>query len=391
MATDPLLAALDAALVTHAAFHHALVGVRDAVAGDGPSDPPPTGGELSPPADFRAVYNEETRRVTCTWTPQDDGVEIHERWKDPAATLKATVPGEVGSRESSELAGGPYEWAARSFRGDLDSPFTEWVLTDVARADDDEEQDEDEGEDDEGEDEDEDEPEDPPGGGDGTRPDEVLDLRLWTVMLPRLKDDGDTPMNDYASKWGNSYPDWFFVRDVDGTPAVVFRTPADGDHSKNSKYARTECREMVDTDWGEASWSSKGPRSLTCDLAIDASGLSRRKRINGMQIHDGGDDVCQIMRHEEWGLGLMHSDGKSWESIDPDYRDGERFTCTLAAKDDRITVDYNGRRVVDIPKKGSSWYYKFGCYLQSGGSSEFEEPAGASGEVVVFSYELQAA
>lgn len=233
------------------------------------------------------------------------------------------------------------------------------------------------------EDPDEEEPEDPPTGGDGTRPDEVLDLRLWTVMLPEMKPDGDTPKNDYAKKWG-SIPDVFFVDD----DAVVFRTPANGDHSKNSKYARTEAREMISTDWDEAAWSSKGPRSLTCDLAIDASRLTRRKRINGMQIHDGGDDVCQVMRHETQGLGLMHSDGKKWEPIDPDYRDGQRFTCTLSVEGDRIRVDYNGRRVVDIPKKGSSWYYKFGCYLQSGGASEHVEPEGAFGEVVVWSYEL---
>jgi hypothetical protein len=246
--------------------------------------------------------------------------------------------------------------------------------------DDDSDDEDDDDQDDEDDEDDEDE--DPPAGGDGTRPDEVLDLRLWTVMLPEMKPDGDTPRNDYAKKWGADYPTWFFVRNG----AVVFRTPANGDHSKNSNYARTEAREMVDTDWTEAAWSSKGPRSLTCDMAIDASGLTRRKRINGMQIHDGGDDVCQVMRHETNGLGLMHSDGKKWEPIDPGYKDGQRFTCTLSVEGDRIRVDYNGRRVVDIAKKGSSWYFKWGCYLQSGGASEFEEPAGAYGEVVVWDY-----
>lgn len=334
-----------------------------------PDEPDP--GELEPaaPAGFRAVYDASTRRVTCSWTPQTDAVEVHERWKDPAATLKATVAAGGGARVSSELGGGPYEWALRSRRGDRVSAFTEWLRTDVAPA----------GGTDEPEAPDGPDGEEPPPAT-GLLPADVLDLRLWTLMLPRLKTGSDSPENDYAADWG-IVPDLVFVREDRG---VVFRTPADGDHSANSKYPRTELREMADDDWIKASWSSAGPRTLTAELAIDARGLSTRKRINGLQIHDGGDDVCQVMRHDELGLVLAHNDGKSFESIDPLYVDGTRFTCTIAVANDRIAVDYNGERRVDIPKKGSSWYWKAGCYLQTGGASEHREPAGATGEVVLW-------
>jgi poly(beta-D-mannuronate) lyase len=233
---------------------------------------------------------------------------------------------------------------------------------------------------------DDDEPDEEPPPATGAHPSDVLDLRHWTIMLPTGAQ-GD-PDNRYVI--GETIPNTLFVRyDVDSDDdGVVFRAPADGFHSPKSKYARCEAREMRDDDWTKAAWSSKGPRSLECDLAIDARGLTKRRRINGMQIHDGSDDICQIMRHESQGLGFMHNDGKSFLPIDPLYVDGTRFTCKITVQDNRIKVDYNGRRVVDVPKTGSGWYWKFGCYLQTGGASEHKEPASAFGEVVVYRYEL---
>lgn len=342
--------------------------LRDGVP-ETPGEPDPGELELTAPVGFRAEFDASTRRVACHWTPQADVVERHERWKDPAATLKSAAAGMLGVQLSSPLAGGPYEWALRSRRGDRVSEFTQWLRTDVPPAGNAEP---------ETPDEPDDEEEPPPATG--VLPADVLDLRLWTLMLPRLKSGSDSPENDYAKDWG-IVPSLVFVREDRG---VVFRTPADGDHSTGSKYPRTELREMADDDWTKAAWSSAGPRTLTADMAIDARGLSTRKRINGLQIHDGGDDVCQVMRHDELGLVLAHNDGKSFESIDPLYVDGTRFTCTIAVANDRIMVDYNGERRVDIPKRGSGWYWKAGCYLQTGGASEHREPAGAIGEVVLW-------
>jgi hypothetical protein len=212
----------------------------------------------------------------------------------------------------------------------------------------------------------------------GEHPSDVLDLRNWTVMLP-TGTQGD-PDNEYII--GRSIPNTLFVEDG----AVVFRTDVvNGVHSPNSKYARTEAREMADANWTKASWTSAGPRWIEADLAIDASHLSTRKRINGVQIHDGGDDVCQVMLHETQGLGLMHNDGKTFESIDPSYR-GERFTCRVEVNANRIQVRYNGRVAVDIPETGTGWYWKVGCYSQTGGASEFREPAGSYAEVKVWSF-----
>lgn len=333
--------------------------------------PPPPPGEILPPTNFTAVVNAD-RSVTCRWTDpagEFDAIEVHEFLAD-TDTWAATVAPGAQERTSGTLSGGhEYAYAARTMIDGQSSVFTDQVILYVPA-------------------EGETTPEDPEEPGEeeppptsGSHPSDILDLDLWTIMLP-TGSEGD-PDNDYAIDWG-TIPNVFFVRDG----GVVFRTPADGFHSPNSKYARTEARQMLDADWEKAAWPSSGDHSLECVLSIDATHLVGRERINAMQIHDGGDDVCQLMLHEEWGLGLMHDDGDTWESIDPDYVDGTKFKCKIHAIGDTIQVFYNGQHVVDIDKAGSGWYWKMGCYLQTGGASEFVEPDGAYGEVTIYSYTM---
>lgn len=328
-----------------------------------PTDPGPVDpGVLLAPTGFRARYDPASRTVLCSWDPQTDLVQLHELATDPTNTLKATLGPGVMSRVSSPLRGGhPYVWAARSVRDNQVSTFTEQITAGPGV-------------------------ELPPGEpepqpGEPPQPSDVLDLRNWTIMLP-TGSQGD-PDNEYVI--GRSIPNTLFVDPADG--AVVFRTDVvNGVHSPNSKYPRTEAREMADGDWTKASWNSTEGHWLEADLAADTSHLSTRARTNAIQIHDGSDDVMQVMRHERDGLGVMHSDGKAWESIDPTYRDSQRFKCKVHAVGNRIKVYYNGALAVDIPKTGSGWYFKIGCYAQTGGSSTFVEPAGSYAQVKVWSF-----
>lgn len=346
--------------------------------GDPGEAPPPDPGALLPPANFSAAYDASTRRVTCAWTPQSDAVEIHERWKDPANTLKATLPPGAGVRVSSQLAGGPYEWAARSVRDGAVSEFTEWILTDVPREGDEYDEEEPDGE----------LPGEEPGEEPtpGVHPSDVLPiLRHWTIMLP-TGSPGD-PDNDYLV--GESVPDTYFVRDDEFGRGVVFRChPATANHSPNSKYGRCEARQMVPPSgsWEKSAWSSREPHLLRARLAIDTSHLDH-PIVNGLQIHDGGDDVIQVQARNGV-LGIAHDDGDSWEPIDV-HRDGVPFDMTIdVTGGDEIVVVYNGVEVLTIPKSGSGWYWKAGCYPNTGGanSKRVEAPENYA-EVVL--YDLQ--
>ena len=310
---------------------------------------------------FRVTVTD--RRVRTEWDLYHGKVEVHEFLTDPNNTLKAVMDEGTTARVSSALTPGKtYEWGVRGLSAEgQPGDWSQRIRTTIGASDN---------------------PPAPvitPTPGTGRHPTDVLpELKTWTVMLP-TGSQGD-PDNDYMV--GRSVANTFFVGSDGG---VVFRADANGVHSGGSLYARSEGRQMKDANWNKAAWSSSGNHTLECVLAFDTSHLKFR-RVNGMQIHDGGDDVCQIMRHESLGLGFMHNDGKTFVSIDPNYQDGTKVRVKIEAAANVINVYYNGVKKVSVPKSGSGWYWKVGCYNQTGGAKvERPEPEGNYGEVRVYS------
>lgn len=293
-----------------------------------------------------------------------DVIEVHEFEVDPANTLKSSLQLGVQARISSVLAGGRnYTYAVRTKRGSSYSPFTQRITLYVPAT---------------GESTTSTTPTVPVvPNPTGKNPADVLpELKTWTIMAT-TGSQGD-PDNDYIL---GSVPNKYFVGSDGG---VVFRADANGVHSPGSKYCRWEARQMKDANWTKAAWSSSGNHTLECVLAFDTSHLKFR-RVNGMQIHDGSDDVCQIMRHESLGLGFMHNDGKTFVSIDPNYQDGTKVTVKIEAVSNVIRVYYNGVKKVEVAKTGTGWYWKAGCYNQTGGANtDRVEPAGNYGEVRIY-------
>ncbi len=88
-------------------------------------------------------------------------------------------------------------------------------------------------------------------------PSQVLDLSCWKVTLPVSLDNGKRP-TEFSEKEvanGAMHADYFYVNDAkDG---VVFRSPIQGIRtSKNTKYVRSELREMMRC--GNTSHRTKG-------------------------------------------------------------------------------------------------------------------------------------
>lgn len=383
--SDPLLDALDAAIDSAGSFHDALVDVRAAVA-NGSDDPPggdPEPGELAPPADFTATWDPQTRRVTCRWTEQDDAVEVHESATDPDNTLKETLPAGVTIRVSSELKGGhDYVWGARSVRGDEVSEFTPWVTIAVPlegeAPDDEDEPDED---DDEGQDDGDDEQE--PGDPNGTLPTDVLPiLKTWTITTT-TGSEGD-PDNEYPVGEHAEIPGVFYVTADRG---VMFHATVNGFTTEHSKRCRVEGRQMADDDWTKAEWDGNDPHELFADFWVSTAGLSKRKRVCALQIHDGGDDVLQVCGDAEEGLIVLTDDGDTMTVLDPDYEDGQRVEVRITTGDGIVRVFYNDVEKATFEKSGTSWYFKAGAYNQAS-MQEHGEPASAYGEVVI--YDLRA-
>jgi hypothetical protein len=216
--------------------------------------------------------------------------------------------------------------------------------------------------------------------GAADKPGDLLDLENWFLTLPigpaGDPDSIDQPeLLDYRSEWFDLTPD--------GT-GVVFRAPAGGVTTKNSKYPRSELREMNGEE--KAAWSNtEGTHTLETRQAITEVPRAKPEVVSA-QIHDGGDDVLQI-RLEGPTLVAQYDDGREQIVIDPVYRLGTPYDLRVVAADGRITVFYNGQRRAEIERSGSSWYWKIGAYTQS--NPERGEDADSAGVVVVYSLSIE--
>jgi hypothetical protein len=232
-----------------------------------------------------------------------------------------------------------------------------------------------------GEEPDDDEPEEPAPGG--LLPTDVLPvLKTWTVTTTTGKPGSPTnkyPVGDHAS-----IPGVFYVRPDRG---VMFHATVNGVTTPNSKRCRVEGRQMADDKWTKASWNGNDPHTLDADLWISTAGLTKRKRISALQIHDGGDDVLQVCADANDGLIVLTDDGKTMTVLDPDYQDEQRVQVRIVTGGGTVKVFYNGAEKASFKKKGTSWYFKAGAYVQAS-MSEHGEPSTAYGEVVI--YDLKA-
>ncbi len=205
-------------------------------------------------------------------------------------------------------------------------------------------------------------------------PADVLDLSNWYLTLPTgAKGDPDIVTQPELAAYRS---DWFRLNAPgDG---VVFRATVAGATTKNTKYPRSELREMTGTR--NASWSNRsGTHTLTVRQAVTALPVAKPEIVTA-QIHDSSDDVLQV-RLEGKRLMVQYDDGNAEIVIDRDYELGTVFEVRIVAAQRRVQVFYNGVPAAEINRSGTGWYFKCGAYVQSN-TSKGDRPT-AAGEVVV--------
>ena len=207
-------------------------------------------------------------------------------------------------------------------------------------------------------------------------PGDVIDLNNWYLTLPTgAAGSPDTVKQPNLASYSSDY-----FRLTDGRDGVVFTATAGGTTTKNSKYPRSELREMNGSQM--AAWSNaSGTHTLVARQAV-VSLPTAKPEIVTAQIHGGDDDVMQV-RLEGTRLMVQYDDGKSEIVMDPDYRLGTIFDVKIVAAQGRVVVSYNGVPKAEINQSGSGWYFKSGSYLQSNTSKG--DPPTAAGSVVVYS------
>lgn len=204
----------------------------------------------------------------------------------------------------------------------------------------------------------------------------------WTCMFPFDKPgSSSSPQNltikDIEAGKDPRTSDYLFLQGI----AAIFKTNAGGSHSPNSKYPRTELREMQDDGWTEASWASTGHHSLKFQEAAKHNFVAKPELVIA-QIHDANDDVCQI-KVEGPKLLFVHNDGNDKIEIDPSYVHGTAFYGELIVENNKIKFIYNGQEKVSVDKSGTGWYFKIGSYAQTNVSKG--DAADAFSEVALYS------
>lgn len=216
----------------------------------------------------------------------------------------------------------------------------------------------------------------------------IPDLLRATVMLPTGKQ-GD-PDNLYAVKAEtDANAKKYFYAD---NGAVVFKVNAGGVHSTNSKYPRTEAREMKNTNWGKGVWTNQsGTHVLEATLSATHNFVKKPELVVG-QIHDGSDDVLQI-RLVGNTLKVAGRDDKYNTVIDSDFKQGQKFSYRVEASNGFIRVFYSKDALSELKLvfidtfSGSGWYFKYGAYAQTSPAVSGEDPT-ATAEVRFYSAKI---
>jgi poly(beta-D-mannuronate) lyase len=219
--------------------------------------------------------------------------------------------------------------------------------------------------------------------GSGPAPASVLALTNWKLTLPTDGCDSGSWADEVTQPQLSSFRDAtaFFVNSAKS--GVVFRARVDGARtSENTKYPRSELREMKNNGEDRADWSNasgKGTHVMGIVAAITKTPVTKPEVV-AAQIHDASDDVIMIRLYGR-RLVVDAEDSKVQLPLDDAYVLGTPFKVIITAANGRIRVTYNDTRTVDYQRSSSGMYFKAGCYTLSNTSFDSSKEYG---EVVIY-------
>ncbi len=206
-------------------------------------------------------------------------------------------------------------------------------------------------------------------------PSQILDLSLWKLTLPinGAQEIKQPELNTYTSA---------YMKVNSSTTGITFYSPAGGDTTGGSNYARSELRERRNTQNAfsydtedcpakdkpsEACWSSyRGYHIMTIDQAITHIPVLKPEVVVG-QIHDKPDDVV-VFRLDNKRLYVNIDNarfGGEDITLTDNYQLGTRFTVAFEVENNTTNFYYNGAYVGKMNGRYNGGYFKAGMYVQS--------------------------
>lgn len=185
-------------------------------------------------------------------------------------------------------------------------------------------------------------------------------------------DHTDYPQSDIED--GNSPPvsSTYFHLDTNGD--VVFKQFVEnGRTSTNTKYSRTELRELQPNGSDKASWSgSSGTHYMQGRSKIDHV-PSAKPWVVFFQVHDASSDLARIQTEDGAIICRRTPPGGSEirTVIRPSYTIGSWISWELRIESGTMTVKLDGVTVLTASGMGESGcYFKAGCYNQVNNRSD---------------------
>ncbi|WP_229870004.1 polysaccharide lyase family 7 protein [Streptomyces flaveolus] len=195
-----------------------------------------------------------------------------------------------------------------------------------------------------------------------------IDLSIWQLQLP--VGSSGSPDTISASQLSGGYKDDYIYTDADG--ALVFWSPEAGVTTPNSRYPRSELREM-NPGGGSANWSLEGTHTMSATLRV----ISVTSNVCVGQIHlgEGGGSTKPLLElyyrsNGDIVLGTENSPagGQTLHDLG-NVPVGEKWSYTIGVSGgDTIDITINGKTThypIADSFKSYKQYFKAGAYNQS--------------------------
>lgn len=214
-------------------------------------------------------------------------------------------------------------------------------------------------------------------------PSNVINLSNWKLTLPIKAQDDNGPEEIMQPQLASFAMAPYFQLNPQKN-GVVFQAPVGGVTTQNSKYSRSELREMASNGYKKASWSSAlGINTMTIRQAITHLPAVKNEVVAG-QIHNAEEYIILIRLN---GSTLfVQAEGENIGTLDNNYVLGTVFDVQISASNGRIRVLYNGSQKAEYTRSGSGYYFKAGCYTQSN-PSKGDNP-NDFGQVVIYGLQV---
>ncbi|GAA0805029.1 polysaccharide lyase family 7 protein [Spirilliplanes yamanashiensis] len=214
----------------------------------------------------------------------------------------------------------------------------------------------------------------PPGGGldRDASPGANFDLAVWQLQQP-VGSPG-RPVTISPSRLEGGYQDQFFYTDpADG--AMTFFAPEKGVTTPNSKFARSELREM-NRNGGGADWSLKGTHRMSATLRVVS--VTRNVAIGQIKLGSGGPStkpLAELYYRANGdviiGIEKTAAGGQTLYTLGR-VPVGTKFSYAIAVVGGRIQITLNGATssyAIHSSFLPYRQYFKAGSYNQSSSDS----------------------